>query len=176
MISPVLTVQAVGPIEFGWAYLDVQRLEQFIPPHVPVVAGWQQDFVKFMRYEGNPNVQYYFLLDWPAALVGTESICARLPPDAGISQQWLLFKYIQDSHGFLCSHPDFVVLDAPNANTLDVGNNNSPDMQKPNWFDVNIRRTPQFEWKVIDSFDASEVTRKLIAVHRRAPLTSCSQH
>ena len=29
--------------------------------------------------------------------------------------------------------------------------------EKPNWFDANIRSTPQFEWKVIDTFDAPEV-------------------
>ena len=34
------------------------------------LAGWQQDFVKFMRFSQNSNVHYYFLLDWPAALVG----------------------------------------------------------------------------------------------------------
>ena len=67
------------------------------------------------------------------------------------------------------------MLDAPNANTLDAPSDNSPDMQKPNWFDVNVRRTPQFEWKVIASFDATEVTRKLITVHRRAPLPFCNQ-
>ncbi len=39
MISPVLTVLAVGPINLSWTYLDVQHLEQFIPPHVPVVAA-----------------------------------------------------------------------------------------------------------------------------------------
>jgi hypothetical protein len=84
-------------------------------------------------------------------------------------------KYIQDSRGFLCSHPDFVVLDAPNANTLDARNDNSPDMRKPNWFDVNIRTKPQFEWRVLASFEATDVTRKLIAVHRRASLPFCSQ-
>ena len=86
-------------------------------------------------------------------------------------------KNIQDSQTFLCSHQDFVVLDAPNASSLDEHNNNPPDLQKPNWFDINIRTAPQFEWKVIDSFDGigTEITRKLIAVHRRAPLAFCSQ-
>jgi hypothetical protein len=175
MISPVLTVQAVGPIDLSWTYLDVQRFEQFVPPHVPVVAAWQQDFAKFMRYSKNPNVQYYFLLDWPAALVGPRAFVLDYHLMRAYRDNGYYSNYIQDSHSFLCSHSDFVVLDAPNASTMDRGNNNSPDMQKPNWFDVNIRATPQFEWKVIASFDGTEVTRKLIAVHRSAPLAFCNQ-
>jgi hypothetical protein len=68
----------------------------------------------------------------------------------------------------------FFVLDALNANTLYAHSDNSPDMQKANWFDMKSRTAPQFERMVVNSFDASEVTRKLIAVHRRSPLTFCS--
>ena len=128
-----------------------------------------------MRYSRNPNVQYYFLLDWPAALVGPRAFVLDYHLMRAYRDNGYFANYIQDSHSFLCSHPDFVVLDAPNASTLDGGNNNSPDMQKPNWFDVNIRATPQFEWKVIAPFDGTEVTRKLIAVHRSAPLAFCTQ-
>jgi hypothetical protein len=175
MISPVLTVMAVGPINLSWSYLDVQRLEQSLPPNVPVVAAWQQDFVKFMRYSNNPNVQYYFLLDWPAALVGPRAFVLDYHLMQAYRDNGYYSKYIQDSHGFLCSHPDFVVLDAPNANTLEAHNDNSPDMKRPNWFDVNIRTTPRFEWMVIASFEEGDATRKLIAVHRRASLAFCSQ-
>jgi hypothetical protein len=80
---------------------------------------------------------------------------------------------IRDSSTFLCSYPDFLVLDAPNANTLDATNNNLPDFKKPNWFDLNIRTKPQFEWRAMASFDAFGATRKLIAVHRKAPLPYC---
>jgi hypothetical protein len=175
MISPVLTVLAVGPITLSWTYMDVRRLEQFVPPNVPVVAAWQQDFVKFMRYSKNPNVEYYYLLDWPAALVGPRAFVLDYHLMQAYRDNGYYAKWIQDSHYFLCSHPDFVVLDAPNANTLDARNDNSSDMQKPNWFDVNIRTMPQFEWRVIASFDGIEVTRKLIAVHRRSPLGFCNQ-
>ena len=81
---------------------------------------------------------------------------------------------IQDSRNFLCSHPSFFVLDSPNANTLYGDNNSSPDLRKPNWFDVNIRTVPQFEWKIIDAFDAPGVKRRLISVNRNAPLEFCS--
>ena len=70
LISPVLTVRALGSQSLYRGYLDVQRLEQIVPPNVAVVAGWQEDFAKLMRYARSPNPQYYFLLDWPAALVG----------------------------------------------------------------------------------------------------------
>jgi hypothetical protein len=175
MISPVATVMAVGPINLGWSYLDVQRFEQSLPSNVPVVAAWQQDFVKFMRYSNNPNIQYYFLLDWPAALVGPRAFVLDYHLMRAYRDNGYYSKNIQDSHSFLCSHPDFVVLDAPNANTLDARNDNSQDLQKPNWFDSNIRTTPQFEWKVIASFEGTDVTRKLIVVHRRGSLAFCSQ-
>jgi hypothetical protein len=173
LISPLLTVMALGPQSLYRGYLDVQRLEQVVPPNVAVVAGWQEDFAKLMRYAPNPNVQYYFLLDWPAALVGPRAFVLDYHLMQAYRNNGYYSNYIQDSHTFLCSHPEFLLLDAPNANTLDARNDNSPDMQKPNWFDVNIRKAPQFEWKVIDSFDATEVTRKLIAVHRKAPLPFC---
>jgi hypothetical protein len=172
---PMLTVLALGPMDLGWAYLDIRRVEQYVPPNVAVVNGWQHDFVKFMRYSQNPNIHYYFLLDWPGALVG---------PRAFVLDYHLMKAYrdagyypgeIQDSHDFLCSHPDFVVLDAPNATKPDDETDSSADVLKPNWFDSNIRRQPLFDWKVLASFDASEVTRQLIAVHRRAPLDFCNQ-
>jgi hypothetical protein len=174
IISPVLTVWAVGPINLSWTYLDVQRLEQFVPPDTPVVAAWQQDFVKFERYSKNPKIQYYFLLDWPAAMIGPRAFVLDYHLMRSYRDNGYYSKQIQDSPDFLCSHPDFVVLDAPNANTLDAVNNNSPDMQKPNWFDLNIKNMPQFKWKVIASFDGTEVTRKLIAVHRNARLPFCN--
>jgi hypothetical protein len=66
---------------------------------------------------------------------------------------------IQDSQGFLCAHPDFLVLDG----------------EGHSWFDLTIRRMPQFEWKIIDSFSAPDLQRNLIAVHRRSSLSFCDQ-
>ena len=175
LISPLLTVRALGSQSLYRGYLDVQRVEQIVRPNVAVVVGWQEDFAKLMRYARSPNPQYYFLLDWPAALVGPRAFVLDYHLMQAYRNNGYYSKYIQDSHAFLCSHPDFLVLDAPNANTLDAPSDNSPDMQKPNWFDVNVRRTPQFEWKVIASFDATEVTRKLITVHRSASLPFCNQ-
>jgi hypothetical protein len=173
MISPVLSVMALGSVHLSWDYLDVQRLEQVVPADVAVVAGWQEDFVKLMRYSQNPKAHYYFLLDWPAALVGPRAFVLDYHLMQAYRDSGYYSKDIQESHSFLCSHPDFFLLDAPNADTLDAHSDRQTDMQKPNWFDLNIRTAPQFEWKVIDSFDAPEVKRKLIAVHRRAPLTFC---
>jgi hypothetical protein len=175
MVSPVLSVMALGPVNLSWDYLDVRRLEQSVPANVAVVAGWQEDYVKLMRYPQDSKAQYYFLLDWPAALAGPKAFVLDYHLMKAYHDNGYFSKGIQDSDSFLCSHPNFLVLDAPNANTLDARNNNSPDWQKPNWFDLNIRNMPQFEWKVIDSFNAPAVTRKLIAVHRRSSLAFCNQ-
>ena len=117
MISPVLTVMAVGPINLSWTYLDMQRFERSVPSNVPVIAAWQQNFVKFMRYSNNRNIQYYFLLDWPAALVGPRAFVLDYHLMQAYRDNGYYSKHIQDSRSFLCSHRDFVVLDAPNANT-----------------------------------------------------------
>jgi hypothetical protein len=175
MISPLLTVLALGPINLSWDYLNVQLVEQYVPPSVPVVAGWQEDFVKLMRLSHNPEARYYYLLDWPSALAGPRSFVLDYHLMQAYRNNGYYAGNIVDSHDFLCSRSDFFVLDAPNANTLDATRRASPDMQKPNWFDMNVRSTPQFKWRVVASFEAPEVARKLIAVHRNAPLSFCNR-
>ncbi len=175
MISPVLTVLALGPLKMSWTYLDVQRLEQVVPPDVAVVAGWQQDFAKLMRYSQNPQAHYYFLLDWPAALAGPRAFVLDYHLMQAYRNNGYYAKNIQDSQAFLCSRILISSCWTPRTQARSTArNNDSPDMQKPNWFDTNIGTTPQFEWKVIDSFDGTEAKRKLIAVHRRASLAFCN--
>jgi hypothetical protein len=174
IVSPMLTVLALGPVNVNWAYLDVRRVEQRLPPNAAVVAGWQQDFVKFMRFSQNSNVHYYFLLDWPAALIGPSEFTVDYHLMQAYRNSGYYANSIQDGRDFLCSHTDFFVLDSPNSTALE-DYNRPLDMRKPNWFDLNVRRLPQFDWKVIASFDATEATRNLIAVHRKAPLNFCKQ-
>jgi hypothetical protein len=174
MTSPVLTVAALGPASEYRGYLDVARLERLVPSNGIVVAGWQEDFVKLMRLAPDPEAHYYFLLDWPTALVGPRSFVLDYRLMGAYRKSGYYAKNIQDSHAFLCSHTDFWVLDAPNASPLQLGRREDTlEMQKPNWFDLNIKTLPQFEWKVIASFDATEVTRKLIAVHKKSTLPFC---
>jgi hypothetical protein len=172
MILPVLTVLAVKPINQNLAYLDVERVEQLVPPDVPVVAGWQEDFAKFMRLAHNPG-RFFFLLDWPTALQGPRTFVV----DYHLMQTYRANGYysnnIQDNRDFLCAHPDFFVLVAPNANTLDGVINSSLDLNRPNWFDNNVRTKSEFGWTVVGLFDGPRVTRKLIAVHRRGSLPFC---
>jgi hypothetical protein len=73
---------------------------------------------------------------------------------------------IQDSHAFLCSHTDFMVLDAHALVPLEL---------EPTWFDFAIRNNPVFAWKTIESFDAPDMTREMIAVHRTSPINYCDQ-
>ena len=105
LISPLLTVMALGPQSLYRGYLDVQRVEQIVPPNVAVVVGWQEDFAKFMRYARSPKPQYYFLLDWPAALVGPRAFVLDYHLMQAYRNNGYYSKYIQDSHEFLCSHP-----------------------------------------------------------------------
>lgn len=159
MISPVLSVMALEPLNLDFHYLDVQRLDRVVPANVAVVAGWQEDFEKIMRYSPNSQSRYYFLLDWPAALAGPREFVLDYHLMHAYRDNGYYSKNIQDSHGFLCSQPDFLVLDA----------------EGHSWFDMTIKGMPQFEWKVLDSFDGPEVQRKLISVHRKASLDFCRQ-
>jgi hypothetical protein len=163
---PVSSALLRGSAADNPRFLDVARLDGMVSPDAAVVIGWQQDFDKIMRYTGKPGVHYYFLLDWPAALAG---------PPAYVLDYHLLHAYqdagyyspkIHDSHAFLCSHNDFLVLD---THVL------VPMEQEPTWFDFAIRNNPQFAWKNIDSLDGPDVKRELIAVHREAPLNHCDQ-
>jgi hypothetical protein len=163
---PVSSALLRGTAAGNPRFLDVECLEENVSPDAAVVVGWQQDFVKIMRYSRKPGSHYYFLLDWPAALAG---------PGAYVLDYHLMQSYhdagyysqnIQASHAFLCSHTDFLVLD---THVL------VPMEQEPTWFDFAVRNNPLFAWKTIDSFDATDVKRELIAVHRRAPLSYCDQ-
>jgi hypothetical protein len=127
-----------------------------------------------MRLSSKP-AGYYFLLDWPAALAGPRTSVLDYHLMRAYRDNGYYASNIQDRNSFLCSQPDFLVLDSPNANTLDASNDNAPDFKLPNWFDLNIRTAPQFEWKVITQFDGPEITRKLISVHRREPLDFCNR-
>jgi hypothetical protein len=173
MLSPALTALVVEPIRLGLNYLDVQRLDGVVPPNVAIVAAWQQDFVKIMRYSQNPNDHYYFLLDWPGALAGPRGFILDYHLMRAYRDNGYYANNVLDNSSFLCSHGDFVVLDAPHADSVDARADSPPHGQEPNWFDTNIRTRPQFQWKVITSFDGSEVTRRLIAVHREEALPFC---
>jgi hypothetical protein len=175
MVSPVLTVVAVGQPNTYRGYLDVRRLEQMIPPHSTVVAAWQEDFTKLMRLSDGRGTHYYFPLDWSTALQGPRSFVLDYHLMAAYRDSGYYAQNIVDNRAFLCSHSDFLVLSAPNAATLDGIVPDRPELMGSNWFDVNIRTAPQFQWKVIDAFDSTEVTRKLIAVHRTGTLPFCQQ-
>ncbi len=158
VISPVATVLALPPLEGSRQYLDVQRLDRAAPPDIPVIAGWQEDFSKLMRFSHDPT-RYYFLLDWPAAVAGPRGFVLDYHLMTAYRENGYYAKNIRDSQAFLCTHPDFLVL----------------DVEGHSWFDMTIRRMPPFEWKVIDAFETPEAKRTLIAVHRRAALDFCSQ-
>ena len=163
LICPWCSALLVWPPQVNGQYIDVQRVDSLAPSHVPLVAGWQNDFSMLMRFSRDPQDRFY-LLDWPTALVGEKGLVLdyhlmRAYRNAGYYPQ-----NIQDQDAFLCSHSDFLVLDPHFLRTSAL---------EPGWFDLVIRNAPQFEWKVVATIDAPELQRKLIAVHRRAPLPFC---
>jgi hypothetical protein len=158
-ISPVLSTLALQPVNMDTFYLDVRRLDNVVPPNTAVVVNWANDFLKIMRYSHGPLTHYYFMLDWPAALVEPTGMVAHYHLMKAYRDNGYYARNIQESHLFLCSHRDFLFLDT----------------EKQSWFKLTIRNMPQFEWRVIDSFDASGMKRSLIAVHRETPLAFCSQ-
>jgi hypothetical protein len=156
---PVAMALSLPPAAARMEYLDVQQVDHVVPSNAVVVVGWGEDFLRLMRFSLDPQTRYYFLLDWPAALAGPGTSVVNYHLLRAYRDNGYFSRNIQDSQTFLCSHPDFLVLDA----------------KEHSWFDLTIKRMPQFEWKIIDSFDALEPKRTLIAIHRRAPLDSCNQ-
>jgi Dolichyl-phosphate-mannose-protein mannosyltransferase len=139
--------------------LDVDGLASHIPPDTPVVIGWQQDFVRLMRYSRAPQSRYYFLLDWPAALVGAPGAVLEYHLMQAYRNVGYYAPNIQVRNAFLCAHPDFFVLDA----------------RESSWADLVIPKLPELQWKAVETFFAPEVKRTLYAVHRKAPLPFCTQ-
>jgi hypothetical protein len=165
VISPVGSALVLRPPQINGTYLDVQRLDDLVPKGVPLVAGWQNDFETLMRFSRHREDRFY-LLDWPTALSGAS-------PRELVLDYHLMWAYreagyygqsIQDRDAFFCSHRDFFVLDSRFLSHA----------QDLSWFDLTVGKMPQFEWKVVDSTFAPEALRKLIFVHRRAPLDFCS--
>ena len=165
-ISPVISALALPPLAVSWEYLDVQRLDRVTSPNIAVVAGWQEDFAKLMRFSHDPPNHYYFLLDWPAALAGPRSFVLDFHLMSAYREVGYYAQNIQDKNTFLCSHTDFFVLDAHPL---------AKDHEGLSWFDLAVRNMPQFEWKILNSFDAPQVQRNLITVHRKYPLPGCKQ-
>jgi hypothetical protein len=163
--SPILSALIRGPESTNWCFLDIQRLRAMVPAGVPVVAGWQEDFVKLMRYPRKPESSY-FLLDWPAALAGPKSYVLDYHLMHSYRDAGYYSQNIQDSKSFLCSHVDFVVLDSNASDTADQG---------ATWFDYSVRNDPSFAWKILTSLDGPGVKRELIAVHRQAALRQCDR-
>jgi len=158
MVSPILSALASRIVNTETPYLDVQRLERVVPSNTAVVVSWANDFTKAMRYSHNPLVHYYFLLDWPSALVGPRGMVLHYHLLQAYRDNGYYPENIEESHRFLCSHPDFLLLDS----------------KEESWFDLTIRRMPQFEWAVIDTFDAPDWKRSLIAVHRKSQVAFCN--
>jgi hypothetical protein len=163
---PVASALLRDASSVNYEYLDVQRLDKTVSPDTAVIVGWQHDFSKVMRYSQKPGSHYYFLLDWSASLAGPRTHVLdyhlmRAYHDTGYYPQ-----RIQDGHAFLCSHADFLVLDAHAFAPLEQGTS---------WFDFAIRNNPTFRWEILDSLDGPDVKRSLIAVHRSAPLAHCDE-
>jgi hypothetical protein len=165
VISPAGSALVLKPPEVNAQYMDVQRIDSLVPPHVPLVVGWQNDFSILMRFSRNPEDRF-FLLDWPTAVTGAPGFVLDYHLMRSFRNAGYYAENIWDQDAFLCSHSDFMVLDTHFFKVAAL---------EPGWFDMVVRNTPQFEWKVVDRMAAPELQRTLIAVHREAPLPFCSQ-
>jgi hypothetical protein len=168
-ILPALSSLVMPPLPSSWQFLDVQRLDHAVPANTAVVTDWEDDFAKLVRYSPGLQAHYYFLLDWPAALAGPKPAVTYYHLLSSNRDAGYFPGSIQNSDAFLCSHTDFLVLD-----THLIGQ----DADGPTWFDQRIRKTPEFSWRMLDSFDAPyfpEVKRELILVHRGEPLSFCNR-
>ena len=168
-ILPMLSSLVMPPLRSSKQFLDVQRLDHTVPENIAVVTDWADDFAKLMLYPRSPHSNYYFLLDWPAALAGPKPDVTSYHLLSSNRDVGYYARSIQDSDAFLCSHTDFLVLD-----THLIGQ----DADGPTWFDQRVREAPEFTWRKLDSFDAPDfpvVRRELISVHRREPLTFCNK-
>jgi hypothetical protein len=155
----------VRPPEVNAQYLDVAQLDSLTAGRGPLVAGWQNDFSVLMRYSRYPQARF-FLLDWPAALVGERTMVLDYHLMSAYRRAGYYRGSIRDKNEFVCAQTDFLVLDPHFVNK---------DALEPGWFDLAIRDTPQFAWKVIAHMDNAQMQRRLIEVHRRAPLPFCRQ-
>lgn len=164
LLSPVCSALLVRAPEVNAQYLNVEQVDSLADNLLPLVAGWQNDFSMLMRYSRYPQKRF-FLLDWPTALVGEKSMVLDYHLMSAYRTAGYYPGRIRNRDEFLCSQSDFLVLDPHFVNK---------DALEPGWFDLAIRNTPQFEWKVIGRIDTSEIRRTLIAVHRRTPLPFCS--
>jgi hypothetical protein len=165
LISPVCSGLLVRPPEVNAQYLDVAQLDSLTAGRGPLVAGWQNDFSVLMRYSRYPQ-ERFFLLDWPAALVGERTMVLDYHLMSAYRRAGYYRGSIRDKNEFVCAQTDFLVLDPHFVNK---------DALEPGWFDLAIRDTPQFAWKVIAHMDNAQMQRRLIEVHRRAPLPFCRQ-
>jgi hypothetical protein len=168
-ILPILSSLVMPPLLSSRQFLDVQRLDHTVPANVPVITDWADDFAKLMLYPHRPQSHYYFLLDWPAALAGPKPDVTSYHLLSSDREVGYYPGSIEDSDAFLCSHTDFLVLDAHLI---------GQDADGPTWFDQRVREVPAFAWRILDSFNAPyfpEVKRELISVHRTEPLAFCNK-
>jgi hypothetical protein len=163
VISPTGSALVLRPPQVNAQYMDVPRIDRLVPPGLPLVAGWQNDFSILMRFSRYPQDRF-FLLDWPTALVGAKGFVLDYHLMSAFRNAGYYPQNLQDQDAFLCSHSDFMVLDSHFFKSSAL---------EPGWFDMVIRDKPQFEWKVVDSISAPELQRTLIAVHRQAQLPFC---
>ena len=108
LISPLLTVMALGPkvcIGVIWMCSVWNRSSRRMLPSWQVGRRILQNSCATRR---NPNAQYYFLLDWPAALVGPRAFVLDYHLMQAYRNNGYYAKNIQDSHSFLCSHSGFL--------------------------------------------------------------------
>ena len=86
MISPVITVLAVGPINLSWVIWTFSAWNKTSLPTVLSSPAWEEDFVKANAPLAQSGSSLLLLAGLAYSSIGTKSICARLPSDASVSE------------------------------------------------------------------------------------------
>lgn len=107
-----------------------RQLAQQVPSYLPVVVEDANTFLPLTFYRRERDPQYYYPLDWDAAL-GSESLHATV--QYKLLRNWKNAGYLVDniltSRQIACDFSRFVVLDSPGLSWLRIRIQNNPDFQ-----------------------------------------------
>jgi hypothetical protein len=107
---------------------------------IPVVAESPLEFLPGHHYSAQTGIEYYYVLDWPAALAGARNATVDYKMMRAVNRTRGVERVV-DAAQFLCLHPRFVVLDRT-------------DMQ---WYELRLRDHPSMATQRLGEVGGMEV-------------------
>jgi hypothetical protein len=157
LITPLVQYETNKSTAADSPDLEVAAIQAIPADLGPVVVGNLREFLPLMRYSEPANQQrFVYLLDWQSAL--KEYLAAV--PDYHLMLAYKQNGYFADrilfANDFLCSHTQFVILDAPTTG----------------FFDTTIRLDPHYRWHLVEVLDRD---RSVFEVTQISPPLACSR-